>query len=103
MVRLLQFSILLVALLVARHAFYGWLKQPDTLPQLLRQGMNAMLAYFAYVMVGLLVFSALAGQGFGEGGTLAAVVLTLGGALYVGGGIGALWLYLGRHEVRRRK
>jgi hypothetical protein len=101
MTRLIQLSLVLVALLVARRVLYGWLKQEDSLPRLLRQGMNALLLYFAYVALGLWAFSFLAGRGFGDGSMAAAVLLTIGGAIYVGAGIGGLWLYLARHERRR--
>jgi hypothetical protein len=102
MTRIVQISVVIVAMLVGRQVLYGWLKQPDALPRLMRQGLNALLAYFAYVMIGLFAFSLLAGQGFGAGSTLPAVLLTLGGAAYVGVGIAALWIYLGKHESGRR-
>jgi hypothetical protein len=103
MIRLVQLSVLIVALLVIRRVLYGWLKQRDTLPQLLRQGLNVILLYFAYVLVGLLGFSALAARGFGQGSTIVAALLTVGGALYFGLGIGALWWYLGREEGSRAR
>ncbi len=103
MTRLLQLSIVLVALLIARRVLYAWLKQPDTLWALLREALNVLLAYFVYVIVGMALLSAVAGRGFGEANRLAAALITLGGAVYVGAGIGGLWLYLGKADVQRKK
>ena len=101
MIRILQLSILIVILLVARRILYGWLKQPDKLPQLLRQGLDVLLAYFAYVTVGLLVLSLVAGKGFGAENQAVAVVITLASAAYVGLGVAGLWIFLGRGKRRR--
>lgn len=103
MTRLVQVSVMIVLLLVARRVIYGWLKQPDTLPQLLRQGLDVVLAYFAYVTVGLLVLSFVAGEGFGKGSTIVALLLTAGTALYVGVGVFALWWFLNKSEPPRKK
>jgi hypothetical protein len=103
MTRLLQLSVVIVALLVARRVLYAWLKQPDTLWVLLREALNALLAYFVYVMVGMALLSAVAGRGFGEGSQFAAALITLGGAVYAAVGIGGLWYYLGKADARRKK
>jgi hypothetical protein len=102
MIRIVQISAVIVALLVARRVLYGWLRQEDSLPRLLRQGLDALLLYFIYVAAGMFVFSLLAGRGFGEDGAIPAILLTLGGAAYVGIGIAWLWLHLARHETRRK-
>lgn len=103
MARWVQLSIFIVFLLVARRVLYGWLKQPDTLPQLLRQGLDVILAYFAYVTVGMLILSFVAGAGFGKGSTFVALLLTVGAALYVGAGVGALWWFLNKSQPPRKK
>ena len=103
MARWVQVSIFIVFLLVARRVIYGWLKQPDSLPQLLRQGLDVILAYFAYVTVGMLVLSFVAGEGFGKGSTLVAMLLTVGTALYVGLGVGALWWFLNKSQPPHKK
>jgi hypothetical protein len=103
MARWVQVSIFIVVLLVARRIIFGWLKQPDTLPQLLRQGLDIVLAYFAYVTIGMLALSFIAGEGFGKGSTIVALLLTVGTALYVGAGVFALWWFLNKSELPRRK
>ena len=103
MIRGVQISILFVALVVARHVFFHWLKQPDTLPQLLREAFEAVFGYFVYVTVGLLVFSRVAGYGFGgAGNVLIGFVIVIGAALYVGVGVWGLWRYLREQDQRPR-
>jgi|GEM_PF-5308417 len=98
MIRILQLSLLIVILLIGRRIVYGWLKEHDPLPQLLRQGLDVLLAYFAYVTVGLLLLSLVAGWGFGAQveNQATAVVVTLVSAAYVGVGVAGLWLFLGK-------
>jgi len=103
MTRVLQVSFLLVALLIARQVLHAWLKQPDRLAEYVRRGFNGLLGYFVFVMIGLVVFSRLAGHGFVEEGAPVAVALVLAGAAYVGAGIAALWWYLGKDERARRR
>ncbi len=104
MTRALQISIFVVVLVVARHILYRWLKQPDTLPQLLREGFEAVFGYFVYVFVGLLVFSRIAPYGFGGvGNLLIAIVIVVAGGAYVGVGIWGLWRYLREQDDRPRR
>lgn len=103
MTRFLQVSLLILALLIVRQVLYAWLKQPDRLAEHLRRGLNVLVGYFVYVMIGLVAFSRLAGRGFGEQGGPVAVLLVLGGAAYAGLGIAALWYYLGRSEPARKR
>ena len=103
MIRLVQLSVVIVFLLVARGIIYGWLKQPDTLPKLLREGLDALVVYFAYVTVGMLVLSFVAGRGFGAGSQLVALLMTAGFAVYVGAGIALLMRMLGREKRRAKK
>ncbi len=104
MTRVAQVSILIVALLVVRHVLYRWLKQPDTLPQLVREAFEAVFGYFLWVTVGLFVFSRIASYGFGgPGNTLVGFVIVVAGALYVGVGIFMLWRYLRQQDRRPRR
>jgi hypothetical protein len=103
MTRLVQLSVIIAVLMVARRIIFGWLKQPDTLPQLLRQGLDVILAYFAYVTLGMLALSFVSGKGFGAGGTGVALLLTVGAALYVGVGVAAMWWFLAKSEPPRKK
>jgi hypothetical protein len=101
MIRLLQFSVLIVAMLVARHVLYRWTRQRDPLPALIGRGLSIVVGYMVYIMAGMVALSWLAGSGFGEGSGAAALVLILGAALYVGVGVGGLWLLLRRDDERR--
>ncbi len=98
MTKIIAFSVLIVFLLVIRSTLYRWLNERDPLPKLLRQGLDAVLAYFAYMTAGLLVLSLIAGKGFGGSAEsqAVAVAITIGSAAYVGIGIFALWRFLSR-------
>ncbi len=103
MTRLLQLSIIIALLLVARWALYAWLRQPDALPRLLRRSLDLIVGYFAYITFGLLVLSLVVGEGFGPGREPQAVVIMLGAAVYTGVGILGLWLLLRDEERRTRR
>jgi hypothetical protein len=100
MIRFFQFSVLIVILLVARRLLYRWLRQRDTLPELISQGLRVVVGYLVYVMIGLLALSWVAGRGFGEGNQAIAVLITLASAGYVGLGIAGLWLFLRLSDER---
>lgn len=101
MIRFVQVATVIVILLVARSIIYAWLKQPDTLPVLLRRGLDAMLVYFAWVTVGFLVLSFLSGKGFGPASGPAAAFMTLGMAIYTGAGV-AIMIYILRGQALAR-
>ncbi len=100
MTRLLQVAVVIAVLLVARRVLFGWLKQPDTLPRLLREAVDALVGWFIYITAGMLALSLIAGRGFGAGNQLEALAITIGAAIYVGAGILALWALSGRQETR---
>lgn len=102
--RIVQISVIVVAVVVARHIFLRWLKQPDTLPQLLREAFEAVFGYFVYVTAGMLIFSVISRYGFGGPlNTLLGFVIAVAGALYVGVGIWALWRFLGARDRRPKR
>jgi hypothetical protein len=103
MARLLQLSMLIAALVVARHFLYRWLGARDSLRIILHDALDVLVGYFMYVTAGMLIFSWLSGASFVTGNGLATALLTVAGGLYVGGGVLLVWLLLARKERGQRK
>jgi hypothetical protein len=103
MTRILQLSMLIAALVVARHFLYRWLGHRDSLRTIVREALDVLVGYFIYVIAGMLVFSWLSGSGVATSNSLGAVMLTMLGGLYVGGGVLLVWMVLARQEKGHRK